>query len=360
MKTVIFRPTNKCNLRCTYCYDKNNHNCDEDKIKKNATELFKSEEQNIINSLDKLYANEKNPRIIFHGGEPLLIKSSVLDNFLKIITKDRKLKVNIQTNGTLIDEEIIELFKKYNFCVGLSLDGCNEIQNSSRIYPNGRNSLQTVLDKIKMLQNNDVKFGIIMSINKSHIGCENDLYNFIASNNLSCNIRPVFSSDKETAKQVMTTDEYANFFNNMFDIWYNDEEKKVSTRQITEFYQKLREIIDPNFKDRTCNTSNRCFKDFISLDVMSNLYACNRLYGIDKFYYGNLKYDSMETIQKKIEMLLEEREKSINNKCGNCERLNKCNGGCPAESYDIYGDILHPAPECEINQKVLKYIGAKI
>ena len=126
MRTVVFRPTNNCNLSCSYCYDKNNHFLNENTIMNNATELFRREENNILYSLDKLFEGESNPRIIFHGGEPLLVHSSVLDEFCDKISKNRNIVMSIQTNGTLINEKVIDLFKKYNFKVGISLDGCDE------------------------------------------------------------------------------------------------------------------------------------------------------------------------------------------------------------------------------------------
>ena len=356
IKTVIFRPTNNCNLRCSYCYDKNSHDNCIGNIKNSSTELFKREEDNVISSLDKLYENEDRPTIIFHGGEPLLINSDVLDEFCNEITKNRNLDIHIQTNGTLIDEGVIELFKKYNFKVGLSLDGCNEKQNYARVFPNGKNSFNRVLDRIKILKDNDIKFGLIMSINKIHSGSCEELYNFIAENDLNCNIRPIFAKDSDTTSKVMSVSEYSEFFNNLFDIWFDDKEKKVDTHQILELYKALRMVIDNNYRDNTCNSSDSCFREFISLDVLSNLYACNRLYGIDKFYYGNLLNCSMEDVNKKIDLLLNERNNSINNKCGNCERLNKCHGGCIAEAYSMYGDILEPTVNCKVEEKVLKHV----
>lgn len=348
MKNVIFRPTNSCNLRCTYCYDKNNHNESDIKLREKATEIFLKQEDNILKSLSILFKDEKEPHIIFHGGEPLLIDTKVLDDFCYKLKELFNITFSIQTNGTLIDDKVIELFKKYNFKVGISLDGCNEYQNASRIFPNGLNSFKTILKKMKMLQENNVKFGLIMSITKAHTNGEKELYDFIGDNNFSCNIRPVFSSDPDI--KVMSPEEYVNFFMNLFDIWFNDESKKVRTHQILELYQALKNELDPNFYERTCNNSNRCFKDFISLDIFSNLYACNRLYGIDKFYYGNLNSDSIDVINNKIDDLLEERNNSISNSCSNCEIIDKCYGGCPAESYDMYKDILHPTDYCKIKK----------
>ena len=67
----------------------------------------------------------------------------------------------------------------------------------------------------------------------------------------------------------------------------------------------------------------------------------------------------MEEVQRKIDKLLEIRNTSIKESCKDCDRLSKCNGGCPAESYDIYGDINHPTPQCETNEKILRYIRGK-
>ena len=360
MKTVVFRPTNSCNLRCTYCYDKNNHGTDEGTIRKNATELFKKEENDIIRSLSILYTGEKKPHIIFHGGEPLLIETKALDNFCKRLQDETGVTFSIQTNATLITDEVMELFKRYRFEVGLSLDGCNEIQNQARIFPNGHNSFNAVLNNIKKLQDNKIKFGVIMSITNAHKNSEWQMYDFIANQDISCNIRPVFASDTNDISQIMTAEEYARFFNNLFDIWFNDEKKKVKTHQIFEIYQALKKELDPTYRDKSCNSSNRCFKDFISMDVLSNLYACNRLYGIDKFYYGNLKTDSIELINEKIEALLNERNNAIKTSCASCDVLEDCYGGCPAESYDIYKDILHPSANCKVKKLVASHVKEKL
>lgn len=355
MKTVVFRPTNACNLRCTYCYDKDNHQLSEKAISKKVTETFQKEEENIIKALDILYQDEKYPQIILHGGEPLLIETKVLDKFCENL-KNKGIDISIQTNGTLITDEVIELLKRYDISIGLSLDGSNEKQNYQRIYPDGNNSFNRVMTSLNKLKQEKIKFGIIMSVAKQHIGVEQELYDFIGKNDLYCNIRPVFASCDELSSTIMTEEEFAQFFTNLFDIWFYDEDKKVSTHQILELYQTLKGQIDKNFFERGCNNSPNCFRNFISLDVYSNLYACNRLYGIPEFYYGNLKKQKYIDIKEKIEKLIELRQKAISKNCGDCEEFNRCNGGCPAESYDIYHDIIHPAPICKSKKLIYNHV----
>lgn len=360
MQTVIFRPTNSCNLRCSYCYDKNNHSLPEQQIRQNATKLFEREEEQLLRSLDMIYQGEKKPKIIFHGGEPLLISPEVLNRFCHRLKDQQDIRFSIQTNGTLINDEVIDLFKEHNFSVGISLDGCNEQQNHARVFPNGINSFQPVIKNIAKLQDANVKFGIIMSITNAHQNSEQQLYDFIANNGLSCNIRPVFASDSATAQTVMTEEEYAKFFSKLFDIWYDDEEKKVGTHQILEIYQALKKELSPSYIDRNCSNSAHCFRDFISLDVLSNLYACNRLYGIDKFYYGNLKTTTMKEVYQKVDKLITERQQAIATTCSGCETLKECNGGCPAEAYDIYGDIKHPTTACKVKKLVSDHVRGRL
>ena len=352
MKTIIFRPTNNCNLNCTYCYDKNNHFKSEKNIIDESTQKFIEEKENILHSINILFENEKNPRIIFHGGEPLLVRAEELSDLCDNLSN--RIRFSIQTNGTLITEKSIEMFKKHHFSVGVSLDGCNKIQNYQRVFPSGVNSFDKVLENLFRLKKENVKFGLIMSVAKQHIKSESELYNFIAKNEFSCNIRPVFGDEKN--KNVMSQEEYATFFNELFDIWINDENETVSNHQVLELYQALRSSIDPHFSNNLCSNSSDCFHNFISLDVDGNLYACNRLYGKSEFYYGNLKENSLSEIQEKIDNLVRLRQQAIEVQCKECDDLNFCNGGCPAESYDIYGDIYHKAPICKAKQLIKKHV----
>ncbi len=358
METIIFRPTNNCNLTCTYCYDKENHS-DCRNLRKDATELFQKNEGMIIEGIYKLWEKEKRRKLIFHGGEPLLVDSEVLDHFCNQL-RDLNIRYSIQTNGTLIDQGTIQFFKNHNIHVGVSLDGCNEQQNSARVFPNGKNSFQTVSKKLKLLREHSISHGVIMSISKQQLGHEQEIYDFIAEQGFHCNIRPVYNANGDFAPNILTQEEYADFLKTLFDIWYDDKEQKVGTRQISELYEALREELDEDYHPRLCNSLPDCFRHFISLDVNGELHSCNRLYGIDKFHYGNIEDLSITDINSCIDQLERERKQTIHNKCGNCERLDICHGGCVAESFDMNHSLQEVA--CDKQSKVLlkKYVMEKI
>ena len=60
--------------------------------------------------------------ICAHGGEPLILPKQELEKILKFAF-DKTGQSSIQTNGTLIDDDHILMFKRYKTGVGISIDG---------------------------------------------------------------------------------------------------------------------------------------------------------------------------------------------------------------------------------------------
>lgn len=354
---VIFRTTDICNLNCTYCYDKKNR-----KEKKNINEEFEHQIDKIKEYLDKIYyLKNKSCTFIFHGGEPLILKPEVYEKLIEKI--DRKnIRLSMQTNGTLINNEYIKLFKKYNISIGISLDGCNEEQNYCRIYRNGKNSFNKVMSNIELLKKNNIHFGIIMTITKRHIGKEKMIYDFIASNNLNVNIRPAFPTMEADNDNIMTEDEYFEFFKNMFNIWYNDKSKRVKLKQIREIYDEFAKVLEEKYCSGLCSEGENCFGKFISLNINGDIYSCNRTYNNEIFFLGNLNKQTIDEILNNANKLNEKRKKKIQESgCSKCEIYKYCYGGCPANAHSMYNDYTMPEKIfCNSKKKILKYIKFKL
>ena len=241
--TVIFRMTNACNLACTYCYDSSKRqNCEA------INKQFMDNVDKIVEYIDSFCINKnKKMNLILHGGEPLTLSSDVYEVFLKKLTeKISKISISVQTNGTLLDANKLKILNKYNVKIGISLDGSSEEQNKNRIYKNGRNSFNKVKNTIDMLKNNNIKFGIIMTLSKNNLHKEKEIYEFIKENNICCDIRPAFPTKVNMKNSdIMTNDEYIDFFKHFFDIWYNDDTKMVKLNQINEMYDEFIKVLEP-------------------------------------------------------------------------------------------------------------------
>lgn len=128
LKQAYFEITNKCNLSCGYCYAIQT----KEKAESFSLDFFK-------NIIDKIAENSenKNIEIIFHGGEPLLKSVDYYYNLLSYSKSvfnsyNKNVDFGIQSNLTLLNDEFLALFKKFNVKISTSIDGIEKIHNKAR------------------------------------------------------------------------------------------------------------------------------------------------------------------------------------------------------------------------------------
>jgi uncharacterized protein len=78
----------------------------------------------------------------------------------------------ITTNGTLIDQQVIEFFKRHNFLVTISLDGPKHINDKQRQFPSGNGSYDIVKEKIDLLRRAGIEIRIEAVFTGNHTKCE--------------------------------------------------------------------------------------------------------------------------------------------------------------------------------------------
>jgi MoaA/NifB/PqqE/SkfB family radical SAM enzyme len=116
--------TDRCNLRCTHCYQEDYSGSDElslDGLKQIADE--------IIGTLSKW---DKRGDIAITGGEPLL-KEEMFPLIHYLESADEISSLDILTNGTLINDKILTQIQHLTKlrCVQLSLEGASPESNDA-------------------------------------------------------------------------------------------------------------------------------------------------------------------------------------------------------------------------------------
>lgn len=115
--TIELRPLGaKCNIRCHYCYQESQRSSG------GNTRSYDLE------AMKASIAKEGGQFALF-GGEPLLVRHADLEE-LFAWGFERYGENGIQTNGTLIDDEHIRLFRSYKVRVGISCDGPGELNDA--------------------------------------------------------------------------------------------------------------------------------------------------------------------------------------------------------------------------------------
>ena len=74
--------------------------------------------------------------MVWHGGEPSLMPRSFFEKAIALqkryATKGSRISNSLQTNATIISEELAEFIGRYRFLCGASLDGPPNIHNLYR------------------------------------------------------------------------------------------------------------------------------------------------------------------------------------------------------------------------------------
>ena len=162
INTIFLVMTSDCNLNCRYCYQGDHPDP--------ATMSIETAKKylTLFANVTRTSTIERN--IYIYGGEPLL-EVPLLRNILKVISdlvQDNKLispyNLILQTNGTIMNNEILRLLKEHNVSVGISLDGMKQHHDKMRCYTNGHGTFNSVMKTITLLKKDNIDVAISCTV----------------------------------------------------------------------------------------------------------------------------------------------------------------------------------------------------
>lgn len=324
---LLIKPaSSSCNLRCRYCFY---YDVADNREVKNYGIM---NDDTLENMVKKVFDDvEYSANFAFQGGEPTMAGIEFFEKFHKFVEKynTKKIIVNfsLQTNGTLLNKKWLELFKKHNYLIGLSLDGNKEMHDTFRIDAKGEGTFSRVLKAAKMMKKAEVEFNILCVVNKLIAQNGKLVYNFFRNNgfryyqfipcldSLSC------SEEKD---YTLTAEDYGKFLDETFNLWYEDmmSGKRISVRHFDN-YTKILLGEEPE----ACDMVGHCNMNAV-LESDGSMYPCD-FYVLDEFKVGNINESSFEELFKsEAEMRFLRTSLAIDEKCKVCRYFKICRGGC--------------------------------
>lgn len=172
--------TQKCNLKCSYCFLENNPQ----RNQAQSSMTIETAKKAIDKFVNKITSdNRDSGTIIFYGGEPLLKKDVFFEAVCYALTFSVRWSFSIITNGTLIDLEIVKFCKEKNITVGLSLDGPKELHDLNRTYRLGDgSSYDDCMKAKKILDEYGCHYGLSLTLSKEAIANEEVLIDWLMRN----------------------------------------------------------------------------------------------------------------------------------------------------------------------------------
>lgn len=341
--TIIFKPTYLCNLRCYYCYARNER--DSVQLKMSIPEAIAA--FNWISHYCS-FAGIDHVNIIWHGGEPLLMGVNFYEEIISYaISKFKeygiKLHNAIQTNATLITDDYIKLFKKYfDSKIGISLD----YNSSYRVDIHGNNINKQLEYKLKILSNSNIQVGAICMISPENINNPIEMYKWFKQHNISFRANRMFPLSKKDIARSITAEKYIDFICKLFDVMVNDKHPLI-VKTLEEYIQAFL-----TGKSRLCCLSGNCEDCFLAIAPDGGIFPCGR-YSNVSYRLGNIYSHPTDVLKAKrsiiFSSIFDESAKLLN--CKKCTWQTICHTGCPhAQSTGwIY-------EECKQNKGIWNYL----
>jgi uncharacterized protein len=171
---VVLQSTGFCNIDCRYCYLP-------DRANGRQTMDLKTVAQVARLIFDPSLLKDEID-IVWHAGEPLTLPPVYYDDAIRIIDAAKpsttETHYGIQTNGTLIDDNWIDLFERHHIRLGISIDGPSDLHDVNRKYRTGAGSYDRVISGIRKLQARDYPFHIISVVTAPTLSRAQDLVRF--------------------------------------------------------------------------------------------------------------------------------------------------------------------------------------
>ena len=329
LNSLLIKPSGPdCNLDCVYCFylDKAEY-FSENKIHRMSLK--------VLEELVK-QAFQNSPQHVsfgWQGGEPTLMGLSFFRKAVEFQEKYGEGKVvgnGLQTNGILINQEWANFLTKYNFLVGLSLDGPEHIHDHYRFNKNGKGTWNKVHNAAKLLLDLGVATNALVVVNDYSVKYPEEIYNYHKELGLNymqfipCVETDLSANDKASAYSVKD-EEYGEFLKKIFDLWYADIKDGIASTSVRYFDSVFYNYVGLDAPE--CTLAQVC-GSYLVVEHNGDVFSCDFFVEND-WKLGNVLTHRMdEMLNSQVQEKFGLMKANLPAECETCQWLKKCWGGC--------------------------------
>jgi serine-type anaerobic sulfatase-maturating enzyme len=332
--SLLIKPASAvCNLDCEYCFY-----LDRDADPYKALPARRMSYDTLERLVDTyLFYSYPNSTFAFQGGEPTLAGLPFFEKlveFQKQYGRDGQSVSNaLQTNGTLLDKNWCDLFRSYQWLIGLSLDGPEEVNDRFRFNKEGRGTWKRVMETVELFKKERVDFNILCVLSQANVDKPKELYRFyrgLGIENLQFIPLAEFDREGNPMPFTITPEQYGRFLCEVFDLWW-PERRKVRIR----FFDNVAEALAGQ-KPGSCTMHETC-DSYVVVEYNGDVYPCD-FFVESNWKLGNVVLDSWSEIARRTRRYSFASKKTLAHpECQVCEYQSICHGGCPKFRHGPHG-----------------------
>ncbi len=320
---VSLAVTHDCNLRCRYCY---------------AGEKFKKSmdletAKKIVDFAFRNLKKEEEINFSFFGGEPLLRLSLIKEIISYIESRGflNPVTYNITTNGTLINDEILEFVKEKRIRLCVSIDGPSFIHDKNRVDKNERGTLALIMKNMKKVREKLDFYQVNAVFSPGNVTYLKDIVEFFLDNGIR-NIHLNPNINAKWPKEIFSV--ISKSYKDVADI-YIREYKENRALSINMIDSKVILFFKGGYgKEDRCSMGEREF----GFAPSGNVYPCERLIGDDS--NEELRMGNIHTgINPFIRCKIASKSSMKKSECLSCELRDYCMHWCGCTNYNMTGDV---------------------
>lgn len=329
LNSVLIKPTGPdCNLDCTYCfYLKKSELFSETRVHRMSEEVL----EELIRQV--MQQSSQSVSFAWQGGEPTLMGLPFFERaiaFEKKYGRGQTVGNGLQTNGTLLTPEWAAFLKKYDWLVGLSLDGPAHIHDRYRLARGAKPTHALVEEKARMLLDNGVAINVLCCLTDYSAQFPDELYTYFKSLGLTwMQFIPVVETDPQNPSRAadysLSAKAYGDFLCRIFDLWMADFKQGEPTTSIRHFESVFHSYVGLQAPD--CTMMKEC-GPYVVIEHNGNVYSCD-FFVEPKWKLGNITTHRITAmLNSKQQQTFGAAKAVLPGECRRCEWLTKCYGGC--------------------------------
>lgn len=328
--SLLVKPSSAdCNLECEYCFylDK--------KALYPETQRHQMSDE-VLSRLISGYMSTPQPVYTFgwQGGEPTLMGRAFFRRITELQERFGRrgalVSNGLQTNGTLLSDELAAHLGLYHFLVGLSIDGTEEIHDTNRKRPSGRGSYRDVMRGLEILRRHSVDFNVLTVVSAANVDRADEVYDHL----LSLDVRyhqyipcVEFDPSGNPLPYTITGKQWGDFLLRIFERWVSGDTERVSVRHFDSILSLL-----IGGEPGSCVLARSCNQYFV-VEWNGDVYPCDFFVEPEK-RLGNIVEQRWEELGlSPVYREFAGRKARWSSECARCPFLRFCAGDCPKMRY---------------------------
>lgn len=313
-KSLNINVTQICNLKCSYCAAGGDGTYG-DPVKRIEIEKTLPQLNYFISKLE----NGERFHISFLGGEPLLFPAGIraICEYVSAVALEKGFipSYKITTNGTLVNDEIVDLLSEFKPTLVISFDGVPEIVDRFRPLKNNKSTAEAIVRTIGRLNNSRHMIGplAVHAVFTNEHTAVLETYNYFRQFNFDWFDFIYSVSDEDTGANDAFMKQVALTAENAWSLGGESELRKIYL--FDNYFERL---------DSQEKLENHCGlgKSLAVIDSRNQIFNCPWTVGQSENQIGSGAWIDESKTEFYAETLIER------NDCGSCWAKFMCGGGC--------------------------------